>query len=214
MNKQIFYASVQLSLLSSALDLASRCVGAELVAIDASLEDGTAPEDFDWEVAQDAPIALSQLTSRAVVYELVAIIEHRLHELAREPWLKKRGSARQAIPTVSALAADSFEEWASLKDVSEEPFPEICKLIDQHYNFHLADLDGWSDLVALRAIVNALKHGRFGRSTKKRYRKDEFIKFLFETDLVDEEKARKAIEDVTRFLLALEQAVERNAGTT
>jgi hypothetical protein len=168
------------------------------------------PEDFDWEVAQDAPIALSQLTSRAVVYELVAIVEHRLHELAGEPWRKKRGNARQAIPTL----VDSFEEWASLRDVSEEAFPEICKVIDQHYNFHLADLDGWSDLVALRAIVNSLKHGRFGRSTKKRYRKDEFIKFLFETDLVDEEKARKAIEDVTRFILALEQAVERNAGTT
>ena len=87
-------------------------------------------------------------------------------------------------------------------------------MIDRHYNFHLADLEGWSDLSALREIVNSLKHGRLGRNTKKRYRQAEFMKFLFETDLVDEEKARKAIADIMRFLVALEQAVERHAGTT
>jgi hypothetical protein len=212
-NPQVFFASVQLNLLSSALDLASRCVATELAAIDSSLEDGSAPEDFDWEAAQDSPIALSRLTSRAVVYELVATVEYRLHELAGEPWLKKRTSAREASSTISSLA-DPFEAWASLKDVSEEAFPVICKLIDQHFNFHLADLEGWSELVALRAIVNSLKHGKFGRNTKKRYRKDEYIKFLFETDLVDEEKTRKAIADITRFLLALEQAVECNVDTT
>jgi hypothetical protein len=87
-NQQIFYASLQLSVLSSALDLASQCVARELAAIDESLEDGSAPEDFDWEVAQDAPLALSWLTPRAVAYELVALVEQRLQELAREPWLK------------------------------------------------------------------------------------------------------------------------------
>jgi hypothetical protein len=67
---------------------------------------GSAPEDFDWEAAQDAPLALSRLTSHAVAYELVSIVEHRLHELAGEPWLKKRGS-------LSAWEAGS--QWQELE---------------------------------------------------------------------------------------------------
>ena len=214
MNEHIFYASVQLSLLSGALDFAGKCVAKELAAIDESLEDGSAPEDFDWEAAQNAPTTLMWLTSRAVAYEAVALVEHRLQELAREPWAEKPRKAPKS-GKLSAKQNAHPETWASRKEVSEEHFDEICSLVEQHYNVKLKDMDASAKFFELRATVNSLKHGKLSRRVKKQFesKPGEFLKYLLDPDVMSEEEARKAIADVSRFLGALEHAVAHHPPT-
>lgn len=126
-NQHIFFASVQLASLSGALELASKCVAKELAAIDERLEDGSAPEDFDDESAANDPIALSQLTSRAVAYELVAIVEDRLNALAEVPW--KASRAGQA-PTASLFSEEWAESLAKDRPVSRESFQKRRTLVE------------------------------------------------------------------------------------
>jgi hypothetical protein len=95
-------------------------------------------------------------------------------------------------------------------------FPIIQELIEKHYRIRLIDLDGGSELFELRGIVNSLKHSR-GRPNKKGILNSggnlgTLMKALERSD-VDETKARKAITDVKRFLIALESAIERSATT-
>jgi hypothetical protein len=155
------------------------------------------------------------LTSRAVAYESVAIVEHRLHQLAHEPWLaSSKFEGRKRIEDVfdaRDLGGDAqLDALARLKEVSDENFDDVRKLIEGHFAFRFEDLDGWSELVELRDIVNSLKHRRGARNWK-RHRKTGWPKNLLERDDLDFDKAAKAIEDVRRFLAALECAVERSA---
>jgi hypothetical protein len=174
-----------------------------------------APDDFDWESAADVPLALMDLTSRAVAYELVAIVEHRLHQLAHEPWLAspkfKGPKTIDAVFDGRDLSGDAlWDALTGLKEVSEEKFWPIRKLVEEHYAFRFENLDGWPELLELREIVNSLKHRR-GAKNWKRHRKTGWPKNLLERDDPDFDKAAKAIEDVRRVLIARECAVERSA---
>ena len=230
-NPDIFHANVELGLLSSVLRHVREGVERELAAIDelvptATLDDDVfevpdVPDDFDWESAADVPLALMELTSRAVAYELVAIVEHRLHQLASEPWLTNstfKGPKRvDDIPGWKDLSGDSlWDAVTRLKEVSRVPFTgnpqgrDICTLIQEHYAFRFEDLNGWPELLELREIVNSLKHQR-GWKSLKRHRKTGWPKNLLERDDLGFDKAAKAIEDVRRFLIALEYVVTSSA---
>jgi hypothetical protein len=204
-NQHIFFASVQLASLSGALELASKCVAKELAAIDECLEDGTAPEDFDYESAADDPIALSQLTSRAVAYELVAIVEDRLNALAEVPW---KASRADSVPAAPLFSNEWAEALAKEKPVSKESFKKRRTLVETHYGFDFKNLDGWQEHDELRTTVNLLKHRRGSREWKDVLGTPDWKKKnLLEREDMDEEKARQAIKDVTRFLMALENAI-------
>jgi hypothetical protein len=118
---------VHLAALSGALELASKTAAKELAAIE-ERADGTASEDYDFEATANDSHALIQLVSRAVAYELVAIVEHRMHELAERPWLQlpkgKRPKLLSEIPSAISLnnKAEVFHAWLTLKEVSEENF--------------------------------------------------------------------------------------------
>jgi hypothetical protein len=164
-NQHIFFASVQLASLSGALELASKCVAKELAAIDECLEDGTAPEDFDYESAADDPIALSQLTSRAVAYELVAIVEDRLNALAEVPW---KASRADSVPAAPLFSNEWAEALAKEKPVSKESFKKRRTLVETHYGFDFKNLDGWQEHDELRTYYSKFAQASKGQSRMER----------------------------------------------
>lgn len=225
LNQNIFIATLELGQLSKVLQHVRESVERELAAIDelapqAALEGDfevpDVPDDFNWESAADVPLALMEITSRAVGHELVAIVEHRMHEIASEPWLThpkfKGPKTIDDIPGGTDLGSDTMlNALADLKEVSKLPFNDVRTLIQEHYDFRFENLDGWPELLELREIVNSLKHRR-GAKSWKRHRKTGWPKNLLERDNLDFDKAAKAIKDVGRFLIALECVVASSAG--
>jgi len=199
--KHFFLVGIELNLLSAAMDLASKCIANEDAAIEESVESGTVSEDFDWESAIDPQLELMTLVARSVAYELVAIVEDHINRLATTPWnVSKSGSE---------VTGDLFsDEWAksmaTRKPVSSENFRNNCKRVEGYYEVCFEQIDGWSEVIALRGIVNSLKHRRGRREWKTIVAKPDWRSRNFlELDDMDDEKARQAVKEcsvVSRIL--------------
>ena len=70
-----------------------------------------------------------ELTSRAIGHELVAIVESRMHEIAKEPWLTSELKGPKTIDDIPGgrnLRGDALlDALANLKEVSKLKFDAV-----------------------------------------------------------------------------------------
>ena len=128
--------------------------GAEYMDIMRKNEEGEFEELVDLENALDYPEMRQEIASRAVYYEVNALIESELYEVARRPWLESdRYPGPKTVPELRSL-----EDIRSLRIIQDVRFGQLVKLIEEGYNIKLSDLEGWEVLSQIREAVNAFKH--------------------------------------------------------
>lgn len=145
---------IQLDLLSNFLDRVTAEAGQELASIEDRRLAGDFPSFGDYEHVVDRPFARIQIAARAVAYELVALVEGELHQLAHEPWLAS--SAHKGPKNVQQLSRVNPESLAKLRMVSDLPFDEVVAFVEHRFGIALPDIQGWSAIRELRDAVNVL----------------------------------------------------------
>jgi hypothetical protein len=188
----------QLSLLANFLDRVSTDAGRELKAIEERNVDGTFDSLESYQAALDYPLARLHIAARAVAYELVALVESELHQVAHQPWLEApKHKGPKNLLELAEAGTDT-----KLRMVSDLGFGEIAKLIESRLSVSLSSLAGWSEIEELREIVNAFKH----RRGHKRLREIDWnspLGALLQRYQFTYEEARKAIGDVGTFFRQL-----------
>lgn len=192
----------QLSLLTSFLDRVSTDAGQEIEAIETRNMDGAFDSLESYQAELDYPIARIDIAARAVAYELVALVESELHQLAHRPWLES--PTHKGPKNLLELGEGGTE--TKLRMVSDLGFGEIVKLIESRLSLSLSSLEGWSEIEKLREIVNAFKH----RRGYKRLRKIDWnspLHVLFHRYQFTYDEARKAIGSVGTFFRQLKSTL-------
>ena len=205
----LIIVQIQLDLLSNFLDRVTAEAGQELDSIEDRRLAGDFPSFGDYEQAIDFPLARIQIAARAVAYELVALVEGELHQLAREPWLAS--SAHKGPKNIQQLSRINPETLTKLRMVSDLPFDEVVALIVDRFGIALADLEGWSAIRELRDAVNAFKHRRGFKHPRdiNWWSKDGTFGQRY---AINHDEAAKAIGDVASFFRALKNSLERRTG--
>ncbi len=147
---------IQISLLRSFLDDARRSVGKDIARIENQNEKGRYKSFEDYERALDAPIYKLFLSSRAVAYELSALVERTFHQFASRAW--RESKKYQGPKHIMDLPNIDEKNLRQIKMVSDLPFSKVIQLIERYYDFNLSDIEGWKDVGDLREIVNSFKH--------------------------------------------------------
>lgn len=128
--------------------------GKAILDIERRNEEGEFDNFHDYEAAFNDPIARQEIAVRAVFYEVNAMIESVLHDLAWEPWLKS-----DEYPGPKALLdLNKNDELSILKMVQYLPIGKIIKLIEDSYGIKFDKLEGWIILWINHEAVNAFKH--------------------------------------------------------
>jgi hypothetical protein len=195
---------VQLELLRNFLD----CVSAEADRELSSIEEQRLAGEFrslgDYERAIDYPIARIEIAARAVAYELVALVEGELHQLAHGPWINS--VAYKGPKNIQGLSDVKPETLAKLKMVSDLPFDTIVELIETNSGLNLRTIEGWSGIQALRDAVNSFKHRRGLKHPREiDWRSKDCI--IPQHYSLSPEQAAEAINTVAQFFRSLESAV-------
>jgi hypothetical protein len=199
---------IQLDLLSNFLDRGKAEVGQELTSIEERKLAGDFRTYEDYERAVDYPFARVEIGARAVAYELVALVESELHQLALEPWLAS--SAHKGPKNVQQLSRVNPEALTKLKMVSDLPFNEVLTLVEDRFGVRLGDVDGWTAICHLRDVVNAFKHRRgfkHPRDINWRSKDCEFPQRYW----IGQDEAEKAITNVASFFRNLKDALDRDS---
>lgn len=191
---------IQLELLRNFLD----CVSAEADRELSSIEERRLAGEFrslgDYERAIDYPIARVEIAARAVAYELVALVEGELHQLAHGPWVNS--DTYKGPKNIQELSDVKPETLAKLKKVSDLPFDTIVKLIETNSGLNLRTIEGWSGIQALRDAVNSFKHRRGLKHPREiDWRSKDCI--LPQHYRISPEQAAEAISTVARSFSAL-----------
>lgn len=149
---------IQLELLKNFFDRVTAEADSELSSIEERRLAGEFKSLGDLEQAVDYPIARTEIAVRAVAYELVALVEGELHELAHWPWLNS--AAHKGPKNIQELSGVDAETLTKLRMVSDLPFDEIVKLIATSIGLSLCNVEGWNEIRVLRNAVNSLEHRR------------------------------------------------------
>ncbi len=192
----------QLSLLANFLNRVSTDAGQELEAIDERNADGAYDSLESYQDALDYPLARLHIAARAVAYELVALVESELHQLAHQPWLESptHKGPKNLLELAQAGAT------TKLRTVSDLGFGEIVGLVESRLTLSLRSLEGWTHIEELREIVNAFKHRR-GYKRLAEVDWDRPLSDLLQRYQFTYAEARKAIGDVGTFFRQLKSAV-------
>jgi hypothetical protein len=154
-------------------------------------------EDFeDYDAVSDRPFILVNLASRAVAYELTALIEGELHSLANTPWAKSKGQKGPKI--FNDLGQFIPDEMRNLKLVSDLPFKEIIQLVETRIGIKLSEIEEWEQIRKLRETVNAFKHRRGFRHPRETEISDGKISFM-ERHQISQDDAFESITVVGKF---------------
>lgn len=168
----------------------TRSAHREIEAINGRAEERDFETFEDLEYAESRPHAWVEYASRAVYYELAALVEHQLHKLARAPWAESQPKLKK-ITEIK-------------KDVSDLGFDKICKLIYKHYGTRISEVEGWEEVAKIRSVVNDLKHRGGSRHMKTiDWQKEGFPQLR----RIEPDQARIAIENVVRFFDALNRGL-------
>jgi hypothetical protein len=146
------------------------------------------------------PLEREAIAIRAVFYELNALVEWELGNLASTPY----SYSTKFKPPKSFADISSLEEVSRIRIVSDLPFNKICELIEDYYKISLSKLSGFGQVQFVRQSINAFKH----RKGFKDFRRDKGAELLEQFKL-NRGDAYQAIESSRAFLRALWQAVGR-----
>jgi hypothetical protein len=188
---------IELNALRNFLDHVLTDAAHELSDIDKRNEEGFIPTYLDLEDAYSAPFERQRIAVRAVYYEINALIERSLCSAAHRPWLE---STRSRGPkTLLDIKDPCRGGLRSLKMVTDLPFGEVIKLVQEYYEIEVSSLPEWAFLSELRETVNAYKH----RNGLADFRKGDPDKVSFlERYEEDVDKAHRAIRSAGEFLHA------------
>ncbi len=176
---------IELQVIENFLDKTLEIVDAELSRICKKEEAGEFLHPDDLSSALFVPMEREAIAIRAVFYEISALIEWELHNLALEPYSKSTRYAKA-------------HKVGRIKFVHDLPIREVRRLIEEYYKIDLSKLPGAVEIKKARKAVNAFKH----RKGFKDFRRDSCSKLpeRFEPNRV---KAYKVIEWARDFLRAL-----------
>lgn len=138
------------------------------------------------------PVEREAIAIRAVLYEINALIEWELHHVALEAY---HNSAKYAKTSKSFVDVSSLNEVSRIKLVSDLPFGEIYKLIEEYYEINLSDLPSFSQFQLIRQSVNAFKHRKGYKDFRRNVESKIGDKFQ-----PTREDAYKAIDEARVFL--------------
>lgn len=199
---------IQLDLLANFLDRVTAEAGQELDVIEERRLAGAFQSFSDYEHAVDYPVGRIRLAARAVAYELVALVESELHDLAHEPWLAS--SAHKGPKNILQVARVSPETLTQLRMVSDLPFDEVVKLVEARFGVSLVDIEGWKEIRQLRDAVNAFKHRRGFKHPREINWSSEGRVLLPRYDS-NQQEAIKAITDVACFFRRFKSVIDRSS---
>jgi hypothetical protein len=158
-------------------------------------------DDFD--NALYGPVMRQEIATRAIYYELNAIIERELQKSAHHPWLKSNKHDGPKGLDLNNLTSKSIR---SLKMIEDLPYREVVKLIEKEYRIKLQSLEGGEAFLKMRTMVNAFKH----RNGLIDFRNLPLKDFKFpEHYQADIDRAYEFIDTSFAFITALWQATDR-----
>jgi hypothetical protein len=148
------------------------------------------------------PMEREAIAIRAVLYEINALIEWEIGNIAIEAY---SSSTKYKKTAIFLRDVSSVEGASHIKFVWGLPFGEICRLIEEHYKISLPDLPAFEQVQSIRQSVNAFKH----RKGYKDFRRNLELKIgdKFEPT---RENAYQAIEGSRTFLRALWKKIKKN----
>lgn len=192
--------NIELKAIQNFLDRVIADVSEEFRYVHKNVEDGHFHDIDDYYNALYHPEQRLLIGTRAVYYEITALVEHELQSVAIAPWYSS--TDHSGPKSISQLA--SLKDIRKLKQISDLPYYQIVKLVEDYYKIKLVQLPGGKHLVAIRETVNAFKH-RKGRKDIRKLNKPALEKLLspIEYYKTDYEDAYKAINNARTFLLAL-----------
>lgn len=146
------------------------------------------------------PLEREAIAIRAVFYELNALVEWELQNVAGVAY---QYSTKFKHPK-SFTDISSLDEVSRVKLVYDLQFGKICELIEDYYKINLSQLPSFEQFQFVRQSINAYKH----RKGFKDFRRDKDAE-LIEQFRLNREDAYQAIESSRAFLRAFWQAVGR-----
>jgi len=156
MSNPFFFVKLMLRSLQDFLDHVSADAGRELDEIEKHNQDGMYLEFEDYEAALDPPFIRLEIASRAVLYELVALVETELQMFAYSPWLySPKYKGPKSIIELNRIDEESLSK---VKMVSDLRFNDIVALIEGYYRINLNSLPKWKKVLEMRNMVNSFKH--------------------------------------------------------
>ena len=145
----------------------------------------------DFSNALFVPMEREAIAIRAVLYEIDALVEWELHNLAREPY---RNSVKYA-KTPKFIGDMPVDGASRIKFVYDIPIGMVIELIEEHYKIHLSALPGFEQFQLIRKSVNAFKHRKGYKDFRRNVESKIGDKFQ-----PTREDAYKAIDEARVFL--------------
>lgn len=146
------------------------------------------------------PLEREAITIRAVFYELNALVEWELKNVASVAYQ----DSTKFKPPKSFADISSPDEVSRIRTVYDLQLNQICELIEDYYKIKISMLSDFEQVQFVRQSINAFKH----RKGFKDFRRDKGAELLEQLRL-NRENAYQAIESSRGFLKALWQAVGR-----
>jgi len=205
--QHMFHKLATLESIRHFLEHVVQAASEELKDIEEKNATGAFPEFADYEHALDYPLLRVEIASRAVLYEVTALVEYSVYEAAHHAWL---GSPNRKGPkTLLQLPDPVSESLSSLRMVTDLRFPDVVALFEAHYEASVRTLPGWGVFSQARDIVNAFKHTNGFIDFRKVPLEEARIGVRY---LVGADQARAAIAAAQSFLTALYAATHPKTG--
>jgi hypothetical protein len=186
---------IELEAIKSFLDKTLTTVDTEIAVICAQEEAGEFRNGIDdFANALFNPMQQEKIAIKAVFYEINALVEWELQNLASEAY----HNSNRITKTPKSLLDVPMDQISRIKLIWDLPFREICRLIEEHYEIKLCEAPGFNEIQGMRNTVNAFKH----RKGFKDFRKDPKGKLLEEFK-PSREEAYKVISEARTFLRAM-----------
>jgi len=195
MRSNIVGLDIELEAVKGFLDKTLAAVDSEIAIICEQEDAGKFRNGIDdFANALFVPMKQEEIAIKAVFYEINALVEWQLQNLAVEAY----GNSDRHMKTPKFLGDVPADQIHRIKFVSDLPFGEICRLIEKYYQIQLCDVPSFNEIQIVRNTVNDFKH----RKGFKDSRKDPKVK-LGEQSKPSREEAYKAIKESRNFLIAL-----------
>jgi hypothetical protein len=198
--------AIRLHLITDFLDSVVEVAAKDLNEIERRNEEGEFREFSDYEAVRDFPFSRVEIASKAVLYEVTALVEHGLCSAAHRPWLES--DDKKGPKHLFELRAPFSESLSSLRMVTDLRFGDVVNLLESHYGISVRTLPGWEVLMKARYRVNSFKHS----DGFEDFRKVPFAEVeIGRKHSVGPDEARAVIAAARSFMEALGNSAARSA---
>jgi hypothetical protein len=178
---------MQIHFLKNFLSHVSKDVVKEMEEIEKKAERGELTEVDDYERAFDYPLFRQDFGSRAVCYELNALIEEQLHLVAEPIFADKKSKGK----------------FKKQKNVHQLNMKIVMKLIEDVYGPIKDQIPCWDSFVELRKAVNSFKHNQGQRKAEDiEINQDGFYETHWKVNF---EQSARYVEDMLEVSLCLQK---------